>query len=95
MVNSTILYILTYIFIVALSGLIVTAQGVDMVSAYSGAAAMMGNVGPGLGIVGSLENYAAIPKLSKWIYTLTMILGRLEIYGLIIFFLPSTWKRKY
>ncbi len=95
LVNSTILYILTYIFIVALSGLIVTAQGVDMVSAYSGAAAMMGNVGPGLGIVGSLENYAAIPKLSKWIYTLTMILGRLEIYGLIIFFLPSTWKRKY
>ncbi len=95
LVNSTILYILTYLFVVALSGLAVTAMGVDMISAYSGAAAMMGNVGPGLGIVGSLENYALIPKLGKWVYSLTMILGRLEIYGLIIFFMPSTWKRKY
>jgi len=94
LVNSTILYIITYVVIVAISGLLVSAMGVDMISAYSGAAATMGNVGPGLGFLGSLENYSSLPDAAKWVYSFTMILGRLEIYGLIIFLLPSTWRRK-
>jgi trk system potassium uptake protein TrkH len=53
----------------------------------------MGNVGPGLGSVGSVSNFAHIPSLGKWILTATMLLGRLEIYGLIIFFMAETWRK--
>ncbi len=92
-VASSVLYIVTYIGVVLISTLILTALGIDLVSAFSGSATTMGGVGPGLGTVGSVSNFAAIPTLGKWTLTLTMLLGRLEIYGLVIFFLPATWRR--
>ncbi len=92
-VTSSVLYIVTYVSVVFFSTLILTALGVDLVSAFSGSATTMGGVGPGLGTVGSTSNFAAIPALGKWTLTLTMLLGRLEIYGLIIFFIPATWRR--
>jgi trk system potassium uptake protein TrkH len=67
---------------------------VDLLSAFSGVVATTGNVGPGLGTVGSTGNFNHIPLLGKWILTGTMLLGRLEIYGLIIFFLPHIWKTR-
>ncbi len=92
-VASSVLYIVTYIGVVLISTLILTALGIDLVSAFSGSATTMGGVGPGLGTVCSVSNFAAIPTLGKWTLTLTMLLGRLEIYGLVIFFLPATWRR--
>ncbi len=92
-VASSVLYIVTYIGVVLISTLILTALGIDLVSAFSGSATTMGGVGPGLGTVGSVSNFATIPTLGKWTLTLTMLLGRLEIYGLVIFFLPATWRR--
>jgi trk system potassium uptake protein TrkH len=86
------LYISLYIGIVFVSALLLTALGVDALSAFSGSAATMGNVGPGLGTVGAVSNFAHIPSLGKWILTATMLLGRLEIYGLIIFFMAETWR---
>lgn len=91
-VNFAVLYISIYIAIVFASALALTALGVDALSAFSGSAATMGGVGPGLGTVGSMGNFAHIPPLGKWILTCTMLLGRLEIYGLIIFFMPETWR---
>ena len=67
--------------------------GVDILSAFSGAAATMGNVGPGLGSVGSASNFSQVPELGKWILSLTMLFGRLEIYGLVIFFIPKQWTK--
>ena len=52
----------------------------------------MGNVGPGLGAVGSMGNYSAIPAFGKWVLSGTMLLGRLEIFGFIIFLSRSTWR---
>ena len=77
---------------VLISSIILTLLNVDLLTAFSGSAAAMGNVGPGLGNVGSLENYSYIPSAGKWILSVTMILGRLEIYALIIFLMPKNWK---
>lgn len=90
----TLLYIAVYLCVVSLATLLLTALGVDLLSAFSGAVATMGNVGPGLGSVGSVGNFAHIPVMGKWILTGTMLLGRLEIYGLLIFFAPYIWKTK-
>lgn len=83
-----VLYICLYVGIVFVSAGLLTAMGVDGLSAFSGSAATMGNVGPGLGTVGSTGNFAHIPSLGKWILSLTMLAGRLEIYGLVICFIP-------
>jgi trk system potassium uptake protein TrkH len=91
--HFTNLYIPLYIGVVFVSALLLTALGVDALSAFSGSAATMGGVGPGLGTVGSMSNFAHIPSLGKWVLTATMLLGRLEIYGLIIFFMAETWRK--
>jgi trk system potassium uptake protein len=56
-------------------------------------AATLGNVGPGLNAVGATRNYAAIPDIGLIILTLCMLLGRLELYTVLILFLPSFWKK--
>jgi trk system potassium uptake protein TrkH len=91
-VEVNILFISFYIGIVFLSALILTALGVDILSAFSGSAATMGNVGPGFGMVGSMSNFSQIPALGKWVLTTTMLLGRLEIFGLILFFAAKSWR---
>ncbi len=88
----SVLYVCLYIGIVFVSAVLLTAMGVDGLSAFSGSAATMGNVGPGLGSVGSASNFAHIPSLGKWILSFTMLLGRLEIYGLIICLIPYYWR---
>lgn len=72
------------------SSLLLRFLDVDGLTAFTASAASTGNVGPGLGAVGSLDNYSIIPAIGKWILSFTMLLGRLEIYGLIIFFLPKS-----
>lgn len=86
------LYIALYIGIVFVSSVILTALGVDILSAFSGSAAAMGNVGPGFGTVGSMSNFSQIPDAGKWVLTVTMLLGRLEIFGLILFVTARSWK---
>jgi len=91
-VEVNILYISFYVGIVFLSTILLTALGVDILSAFSGSAATMGNVGPGFGMVGSMGNYSQIPDIGKWILSATMLLGRLEIFGLILFLAAKSWK---
>ncbi len=92
-VGKGVLYVAVYLGIVFIATLLLTLLGVDVLSAFSGAVATMGNVGPGLGTVGSTGNFAHIPTAGKWIYSLTMLLGRLEIYAFFIFFTPAQWKK--
>lgn len=91
-VGKSILYITLYIVIVMITSVILVAIGVEVVEAFSGVVATMGNVGPGLGSVGSTGNYSHIPTTGKWILTVTMLLGRLEVYALIRFFMPNQWR---
>lgn len=91
-IENTLIYISMYLLIVFASTLLLSAMDVDILTAFTGSAACMGNVGPGLGGVSSLGNFALIPAVGKWVLSITMLLGRLEIYGLLIFFFPKTWE---
>jgi trk system potassium uptake protein TrkH len=91
-VNKSILYVMSYLIIIFISSLLLSLSGIDLLSAFSGTVATMGNVGPGLGTVGSTANFAHLPVIAKWILSLTMLLGRLEIYALFIFITPAQWK---
>ncbi|OGJ90681.1 MAG: cation transporter [Candidatus Raymondbacteria bacterium RifOxyB12_full_50_8] len=86
-IEASVIFIAFYICIVSASALALCCMGMDIITAFSGAAACMGNVGPGFGLVSSLGNYSAIPNLGKWLLSVDMILGRLEIFTLVSFFL--------
>jgi trk system potassium uptake protein TrkH len=83
-IEATILYISVYLGIVFLSSLALTSMGVDIMSAFSGSVAAMGNVGPGFGMVSSLGNFSQIPAAGKWVLSLVMLLGRFEVYGFLL-----------
>jgi trk system potassium uptake protein TrkH len=92
-VTESTLFIPVYLVSVFISTLLLTFLGMDGLSAFSGTVAAMGNVGPGLGTVGSMANFGHIPEAGKWILSIVMLLGRLEIWALLIFFVPGQWKK--
>lgn len=92
-VGSITAFFLLYIGIFTLASLVMTALGLDIVSAISSVAATLGNIGPGLALVGPTKNYALIPNIGKWVLSFCMLLGRLELYTVLILFVPATWKR--
>jgi trk system potassium uptake protein TrkH len=65
----------------------------DMITTVSAVASSLGNVGPGLGLVGPTENYLVVPALGKWLLAALMIVGRLEILPILILFNPELWRR--
>lgn len=73
--------------------LIMSALGLDMISALASVAASIGNIGPGLGMVGPAENYFAIPGTGKWVLVSCMLVGRLEIYTVIVLLVPEFWRK--
>ncbi len=91
-VNSAIIFILLYLSVLLLSTLCITSFNIDLLTAFSGVAAAMGNVGPGFGLVGSMDNFSHLPSAVKWILSFDMLMGRLEIYSLILFFTMRQWK---
>jgi trk system potassium uptake protein TrkH len=82
-----------YIFIFVISSFIMTILGLDIVSAMGSVAATLGNVGPGFGLVGPAQTYVLIPPIGKIILTLCMLLGRLEIYTVLILVVPEFWGK--
>jgi trk system potassium uptake protein TrkH len=67
--------------------------GLDLMASLSGAATAVGNVGPGLGpLIGPAGNFASVPETAKWILSFGMLLGRLEIFTLLVLFSPHTWR---
>ncbi|HAS27878.1 MAG TPA: potassium transporter, partial [Dehalococcoidia bacterium] len=93
-VNKTVGMAIIY-FSVAVTGfLIMSGLGLDTVTALSATVSALGNVGPGLGAVGPLENYASIPALGKGVLIFCMIAGRLEFFTILILFLPTFWRWK-
>ncbi|MFV1961862.1 MAG: TrkH family potassium uptake protein, partial [Acidimicrobiia bacterium] len=68
-------------------------EGLDLVTAASAVAASIGNIGPGLGGVGPASNYSHLPDLAKWLLSSLMIVGRLEIFPVLVLFTKDLWKR--
>jgi len=89
---SIISFVVLYLFIFLIGAIIVVITGSDPVSAASAVAASMANLGPGLGTVGPMSNYAHLPDLTKIVLSLLMIIGRLEIYTVFILFTKSFWR---
>ena len=69
------------------------AMGVDVLTSITAVAASMFNIGPGLGHVGPLENYAHLPAAAKWVLSFCMIAGRLEFYTVLVIFTPAFWRK--
>lgn len=86
-------FFILYIGLFILATLIMAAIGLDIVSAIASVAASIGNIGPGLGVVGPVKNYLTIPVPGKWTLMLCMLIGRLEIYTVIVFFVPEYWRK--
>ena len=92
-IASIISFVYMYLIIFFLIAALLSLTGLDFVTAISGAATSISNVGPGLGsIIGPNGNFSTLPDVSKWILTLGMILGRLELFAISVLFLPSFWK---
>ncbi len=85
-------FVLLYFFTFFLATASLTLLDLDLVTAIGAVAATLGNVGPGLGMVGPMENYAAIPAVGKWILSSCMVLGRLELFTVFVLFTPDLWR---
>ena len=91
--KSIIIFVFAYLFLFILIAMLLSITGLDFLSAVSGAATSISNVGPGLGeMIGPNGNFKEIPEISKWILSLGMLLGRLELFAVLILFFPSFWK---
>ena len=92
-VASIISFIYMYLVIFFFITMLLSMSGLDFITAISGAATSISNVGPGLGsIIGPNGNFSTLPDISKWILTIGMILGRLELFAILVLFLPSFWR---
>ncbi len=86
-------FMFLYLGIFVICAVLLAGMGVDFVTSFSAVAASIGNIGPGLGMVGPLGNYSEIPSAGKWLLIWCMLLGRLEIYTVIIFMVPEFWRK--
>ncbi len=92
-INSIIIFIFTFLFIFLIIAMLLSISGLDFITSISGAASAISNVGPGLGdVIGPNGNYKSIPELSKWILAVGMLLGRLELFAVLVLFFPSFWR---
>ena len=92
-IASIISFIYMYLVIFFIITALLSLSGLDFITAISGAATSISNVGPGLGsIIGPNGNFSSLPDISKWILTVGMILGRLELFAILVLFLPSFWR---
>ncbi len=92
-VQNTFVYLVVFVLIYGVSVLIVALDGLDTTTTFTAVAATINNIGPGLGLVGPSGNFACFGWLSKVVLIFDMLAGRLEIFPLVIFFLPATWKK--
>ena len=92
-IKSVIIFIFTFLFIFLIIAMLLSISGLDFITSISGAASSISNVGPGLGdMIGPNGNYKNLPDLSKWILTLGMLFGRLELFAVLVLFFPSFWR---
>tara|TARA_B100001057_G_scaffold78243_1_gene73369 strand:+ start:19 stop:1458 length:1440 start_codon:yes stop_codon:yes gene_type:complete len=92
-IASIISFIYMYLIIFFVIAALLSITGLDFLTSISGAATSISNVGPGLGsIIGPNGNFSSLPNVSKWILSMGMILGRLELFAILVLFLPSFWR---
>lgn len=86
-------FLAIYIGLFAICSVILAGIGVDFVTSFTAVASCIGNIGPGFGMIGPTENFAMIPQAGKWLLIWCMLLGRLEIYTVLILLVPEFWRK--
>lgn len=92
LVSSVNVFIILYVMMILIGAIVFSIFGVSFIDAFSASISHMGNVGPAFGSVGSLDNYSHFPAMAKFLSTLQMLLGRLEIYTLLVIFVIYKWR---
>lgn len=93
LVRSVSAFVVLYLSTIAAGAVILSVTGVDFVSSVTASATCLGGVGPGLGVVGPAHNFAGLTDVAKWTLILIMLLGRVELYTMLVLLLPSYWRR--
>jgi trk system potassium uptake protein TrkH len=91
-VSGVLVFFMVFTVTTAAATLLLAATGLDFVSAATAAVACITNTGPGLGVVGPAGNYASLSDFQKWVCTAAMLLGRLELFTLLVVFTPAFWR---
>lgn len=92
LVSTVNIFIILYVAMILVGAIVFSVFGVSFIDAFSASISHMGNVGPAFGSVGSLDNYSHFPAMAKFLSTLQMLLGRLEIYTLLVIFVIYKWR---
>jgi len=92
-ITKILAFVLLYLTTVSLGILVLAASGMGFQESIGGLISCLGGVGPGLGIVGPAGNYADIPEFSKWFLSFIMLVGRLELFTVLLLFTPTFWKK--
>jgi len=90
--HSVLAFMLIYGAVMTLATLALLATGLDVVSAFTAVVACINNTGPGLGVVGPSGNYQSLSDVQTWICSITMLLGRLELFAVLVLFTPAFWR---
>ena len=88
------LFLAVYLMVFVASCLLVSLEQLDLVTTFTAVAACINNVGPGLEIVGPMGNFSSFSPWSKLLLSFDMLVGRLEIFPMLLLFAPSIWKRR-
>ena len=86
-------FFILYMGLFVTASLVMAGLGLDFISSFSSVAASIGNIGPGFGVVGPISNYLEIPTAGKWVLISCMLLGRLEIFTVIVLLVPEYWRK--
>ena len=93
LVSNIIAFIVLYLLVASFGVLVMAGLGLELDTAVGAVAATLGNVGPGIGTVGAVENYSHIPAVGKWALSILMLIGRLEIFTVLVIFTRHFWRR--
>ncbi len=91
-VTNVLAFIVIYMLIVGISMVVMSIMGYDLDTSIGAVATCIGNIGPGLGEVGPAANFAHIPDFGKWFLSFLMLIGRLEIFTVVLLFSPYFWR---
>ena len=91
--DSAAAFFVLYMLMLTVSTLITTAFGIDLLSAFTGVLTCLSNVGPGLNLLGPVENFAWLPSVIKWLFSFCMLAGRLELFAVFLLLLPGTYRK--
>ena len=92
-VRATLGFYLFYVIIFAITAVVLSATGLDLTSALTASASAIGNIGPGLGTIGPTDNWGGLTDFAKWLTSFCMLLGRLEIFTVMVLFSRSFWRK--